>query len=125
MVVYPKVRCPVCGMVVWLRNLNRNHNPDFFKIYVGGYGGIRYEKTTPMGDDPYDFWINRLEGVILWLKSQKKQGLKLKSVELEGLRAWGISVSMMTEISNSKLKKAVVPLKWSSTSLKAPLKASQ
>jgi len=91
----PKIRCPVCGMVVWLRNIDRHHIIESFVVhYVKGYRGkIIFEKAETTGDSLYDFWINKLEGVIVWLK-QEKLKLRIKSLTLEPtLRALVLSVS--------------------------------
>ena len=70
---YPKLRCPVCGMTVWLNNLVGNHRVETFVYHFGiGRGKIKIEKP-PVQEDLFDFWIQRLEGVIDWLKEQKIQ----------------------------------------------------
>jgi len=69
---YPKVRCPVCGMCVWLRNLVSFHKLTTWVVTFGfGRGKIHYEEQeTPVGLE--DYWIRRLEEVIKYLQSLKK-----------------------------------------------------
>ena len=91
----PKITCPICGMNVYLRNLDRHHEVQSYIVhFVKGFRGkIIYEKAETTGDSLYDFWINHLEGVIVWLK-QEKLKLRIKSLTLEPtLRALVLSVS--------------------------------
>jgi len=104
---YPKLRCPVCGMIVWLNNLVGNHRIESFVYHFGiGRGKIKIEKP-PMQVDLIDFWIQRLEGVIDWLKEQKKQKNLLTyqinnpKVRLR-LPVMGVSASMRMDLQPSK-----------------------
>jgi hypothetical protein len=70
---YPKLRCPVCGMVVWLRNLLKIHPVDTFEYTFGiGKGKISVKKAKVKGDI-YDYWINRLKEVIKYLEKEKNK----------------------------------------------------
>lgn len=70
---YPKLRCPVCGMVVWLRNLLKIHPVDTFEYTFGiGKGKILVKKAKVSGDI-YDYWIKRLKEVISYLEKEKNR----------------------------------------------------
>ena len=72
---YPKLRCPVCGMVVWFRNLVKFHKIEAFEYQFGiGKGKIKVNKAVVTGS-LIDYWIKRLEEVIDWLKSLKETSL--------------------------------------------------
>lgn len=74
----PKIRCPICGHIVFLRNVapGLHHRMETFVVKIKGLGrgkGFenKYESEVPEG--LADFWIRRLEEVINWLKEQKSQ----------------------------------------------------
>jgi len=74
----PKVRCPVCGHIVFLRNVmpGLRHRLEAVVVKIKGLGrgkGFQnlYEYEVPHGLE--DFWIRRLKDVILWLESQKEK----------------------------------------------------
>ncbi len=68
----PRVRCPCCGMLVYLRNLKRRHSVD---SYVHVFGGKQadgkpvcyYQRIETPGLVSY--WIRRLETVLLQLRA--------------------------------------------------------
>ena len=97
----PKIRCPVCGMRVWLRNLNRRHKIESWIVhFVKGFRGrIEYKKAETKGASLYDFWINHLEEVIIWLKVEKSR-LKIQSLTLKPQVSpvLGLSVSKPMEL---------------------------
>jgi len=66
---YPKLRCPICGMVVWLRNLDRIHELDSFIVTYGGRANIDFAKQEY---DPnlVHFWIATLESTLEHLKAE-------------------------------------------------------
>jgi len=68
---YPKMRCPVCGMVVWFRNLVGFHPIDSFVYTFGiGKGKILVEKQS-IPEGLIEYWIKRLKEVIAYLESLK------------------------------------------------------
>jgi len=80
----PKVRCPVCGMQVWFRNLARKHKIEAFLVHFGSKGrrkgSIYYEKIETLGKDSLtDFWIKQLKEVLARLekKSLQEKGLEV------------------------------------------------
>ena len=86
----PKVRCPVCGHIVFFRNvaLGLHHRIETFVLHIRGLGRGKgfenvYESQYPEGIE--DFWIRRLEGVIKWLKANRRISLKIP-VEQTSLR---------------------------------------
>lgn len=62
-------RCPVCGMVVLMRNLHRRHDLDAFEYIYRGR--IEVRKVEVNKDFLLNFWISRLEVVLEDLRSQK------------------------------------------------------
>jgi hypothetical protein len=69
----PRLRCPVCGMYCYLRNLIKGlrHNLDICVVHYEGNRKIRWEKQ-PLPEHYIDYWIDKLEEVIDWLKGLKK-----------------------------------------------------
>lgn len=68
-------RCVVCGMIVFLKNLERSHNLETFEYNYGGRGNIEVRKMVEVSKGSLiNFWISRLEDVLEDLRSQKKDG---------------------------------------------------
>ena len=114
---YPKLRCPVCGMCVWLRNLVGFHKLTSWIVTFGyGRGKIHYaEQDMPEG--LVDYWIRRLEEVISYLKSLKEKSSKLRTQQFPSkleirqlekpmldLPVLGKSVSMRTDFLSKSQK---------------------
>mgnify|MGYP005805753441 CR=1 FL=1 len=102
---YPRLRCPVCGMVVFLRNIDHGkiHDLDAFIYDIGGRGHIVVTKSIPMGNI-VDFWINRLEEVLDWLDQIKgKVSLRVAS-QLVNLKVSGVSAMSVSTQTQEKLK---------------------
>ncbi len=82
----PRIRCPVCGHLVFLRNVMRGvrHKLQVMFHYITslGRGKIRHMYVEePLPDGMIDFWIRRLKEVIVYLESLK--GPRVKSLTLE------------------------------------------
>ena len=84
--IIPRIRCPVCGMLCYLRNLNKEHSLDFYKVRFLGKvkgtgkgkgsgsgsskGNIIWEKTDTIGrNTPGEFWIGQLAGTLSLLST--------------------------------------------------------
>lgn len=116
----PRLRCPVCGMVAYLRNLERNHRLDSFLVHYGGRGNIKWETVIPEGDNLIDFWINRLEYVITWLKNLRKSSLSLTiipNLTLSGASVPSVLIQRQARLRSSSQETSVT-LKASKVSLK-------
>lgn len=105
MTKYPRLRCPVCGMAVFLRNVEHGkmHSVDVLIYDMGGRGRIKIEKQ--IGDmELLDFWIQRLEEVLDWLDRLKgKVNLRIAS-PLVNLRASGASVTYVSTQIQERLR---------------------
>jgi len=93
----PRIRCPVCGHLVFLRNVipGLRHKVQAMVQHITskGRGKIRHryvEQDLPEG--LIDFWIRRLEEVIKYLQKQK-----------------GISPSLLMEANQPVLQSQVSP----------------
>jgi len=86
MAVYPKLRCPCCGMIVWLKNVHRGrrHNIEAFVIHYAGYKNIYLRKAKWKGDLNV-FWIARLKEVLNWL-GWKEEELEPEDKEVRVIR---------------------------------------
>jgi len=67
MAKYPRLRCPVCGMTCWSRNIKpgKKHKLEAFVIHLEGYKRIWHERKATPG--LREFWIGRLQEVLEWL----------------------------------------------------------
>ena len=68
----PKLRCPCCGMLVYLRNMTRRHAIDSYVNTIGGKTKdgkpvCRYQKIVTEGLVSY--WIKRLQIVLHQLEA--------------------------------------------------------
>jgi len=79
---YPKLRCPVCGMVVWLRNLVGFHPVDAFEYTFGIGKGKILVKHSQVSGDLIGYWIQRLKEVIVYLESEREKMTKVSKVEI-------------------------------------------
>jgi len=86
MAVYPKVRCPVCGMIVWLKNVQggKRHRIQMFKIHYEGYKKI-YLTDAKWTGDFNEFWIAKLLEVLNWL-GWKEEEQKQEDKEVQVIR---------------------------------------
>lgn len=112
----PRVRCPVCGHVVFFRNvaMGLHHRIETFvqTITSGGRGKIRnkFERQFPEGLE--DFWIRRLQEVINWLKQNRRIAIQipvekttLRKLETVSSNASGIYALPQKVRLSSKLTK--------------------
>ena len=117
----PRVRCPVCGHMVFLRNvapgLFHKLGAYIHTVTSGGRGKIKnhyVEQPLPEGFE--DFWIRRLESVIAWLK-KLKQNQKQLSLSMPVTQ-----VALQSQVSPA-LVKSVSPVM--ALSLKSPKMQTQ
>jgi len=79
---HPKLRCPVCGMQVWLRNVKegKHHSIDAFVVEFLGYKNVKHHKVTDPRqlDRLRQYWIVRLREVLVWLGAEAEE----KTVEV-------------------------------------------
>lgn len=108
----PRVRCPVCGHLVFLRNVapGRRHKIQavVHYIYSRGRGKIRHKYVEePLPDGLIDFWLRRLEEVILYLRKLKPKKLnstlvlKAKQQEAPNLECPVLEKSVLTPMDSS------------------------
>ena len=110
MKILPKLRCPVCGMIVWLRNLLGFHHPDAYKYTFGiGRGKIKVEKS-PIQGDIYSYWIRRLKEVIEYLENERQKihptvEIPVKpTLEIPVKPSWNVSEISVLPQTELKLK---------------------
>ena len=91
---FPKLRCPVCGMVVFLRNVQRGkmHNIDTFVVDFRGRGHCVYSKDVA-DMKILDFWIQLLEEVLDWLDILKGE-VRIRIASSPSLRVLDASVKI-------------------------------
>lgn len=77
MTKFPRLRCPVCGLLPWLRNLKRFHSLDAYVQDFGGRGHCVYEREEV--PNLRGFWIKRLKEVIEWLEKEELESSPLPS----------------------------------------------
>jgi len=74
-------------------------------IHYEGRARIRLEKAVTTGASLHDFWIHKLEEVIIWLKLEKSR-LEIQSLVLEPISsALGLSASNPTVLLKSSYPK--------------------
>ena len=101
---FPKLRCPVCGMVVFLRNVQRGkmHNIDTFVVDFGGRGHCVYSKDVA-DMKILDFWIQRLEEVLDWLDILKGE-VRIRIASSPSLRVLDASVTSASIQTQERLR---------------------
>jgi len=70
--MHMKVRCPVCGMLTYIRNLGKKHKLQMFKVELGGSyrkekkgdkvkGKVTWTETGSIGENTIEeFWLSYL-----------------------------------------------------------------
>lgn len=115
----PRIRCPVCGHLIFLRNVMAGvrHKVEVFVHHIHrklkGKGFDNVYTRQPLPDGLLDFWIRRLEEVILYLKElkklEKRPSLSLQPQDQPVLRSQVSPVSVrfvspQTALSSESLK---------------------
>lgn len=60
-------RCPVCGMIVFDKNLETFHSLDIFEYNYRGRGRIDVRECAINEEKLRNYWISRLEEVLNYL----------------------------------------------------------
>jgi len=77
----PKLRCPICGKLSFFPNFAKFHKLEAFILKIQGLGrgkGFKnvYERQIPEG--LIQFWINRLEEVLKYLKKLREFKIEME-----------------------------------------------
>ena len=98
-------------MLVFLRNLNVFHRIQAFIYDIGGDKHLEVSETKPEGD-LIEFWIRRLEGVLAWLKSQRRlASLEVPSYRVQSYQPEFLALSPVSNVS----ERSVSPILESSS----------
>jgi hypothetical protein len=110
----PKLRCPCCGKLSFFPSFVGFHKLDAFVLKIKGLGrGKGFRNTyepAPIKGNLIDFWINRLQEVIDWLKMKRNPNLSMTKDKATLSQTQKVNYSNVSETYASPVETTVKSL---------------